>query len=65
VRKVADVMTREVIVATPDTPLRDIAALLEKNGIKRVSLVRNESWLGSSAVRIWFKRWLARGRRSK
>jgi CBS domain-containing protein len=26
-------MTREVIVATPDTPLRDIAALLEKNGI--------------------------------
>jgi len=31
---VADVMTRDVIVATPDTPLRQIAALLEKNGIK-------------------------------
>jgi len=24
-RKVADVMTREVVVAAPDTPLRDIA----------------------------------------
>jgi len=33
-------MTREVIVATPDTPLRDIAALLEKNGIKRVPILR-------------------------
>src|SRR5262245_46161130 len=28
--KASDVMTRDVIVATPDTPLREIAALLEK-----------------------------------
>jgi CBS domain-containing protein len=37
--KVADVMTRHVITATPDTPLQDIAHLLEKNGIKRVPIV--------------------------
>jgi CBS domain-containing protein len=37
--RVADVMTRDVIVAIPDTALRHIAALLEKNGIKRVPIV--------------------------
>ena len=45
-RKVADVMTRTVVTATPDTPLRDIAALLEKNGIKRVPIVRNRKVVG-------------------
>ena len=45
-RKVADVMTRKVIVATPDTSLRDVAALLEKNGIKRVPIVRNRKLVG-------------------
>jgi CBS domain-containing protein len=44
--RVADVMTREVIVATPDTPLRHIAALLEKNGIKRVPIVSNGKLVG-------------------
>jgi osmotically-inducible protein OsmY len=32
-------MTRDVITATPGTPLRDIAALLEKKRIKRVPIV--------------------------
>jgi CBS domain-containing protein len=45
-RKVADLMTREVVVATPDTPLRDIAAMLEKNGIKRVPIVRDRKLVG-------------------
>jgi CBS domain-containing protein len=45
-RRVADVMTRDVIVATPDTPLRQIAALLEKNGIKRVPIVSNGKLVG-------------------
>src|SRR5215471_4188389 len=45
-RRVADVMTRDVIVATPDTPLRHIAALLEKNGIKRVPIVSNGKLVG-------------------
>ncbi len=37
-RKVADVMTRNVISATPDTSLGDIAAMLERNRIKRVPI---------------------------
>ena len=44
--RVADVMTRDVIVATPDTPLRHFAALLEKNGIKRVPIVSNGKLVG-------------------
>jgi CBS domain-containing protein len=38
-RRVKDVMTRRVITAKPATSLRDIAALLEKNRIKRVPIV--------------------------
>jgi CBS domain-containing protein len=38
-RKVTDVMTRNVITASPDTPLNEIANLLEKHGIKRVPIV--------------------------
>jgi CBS domain-containing protein len=45
-RKVADVMTRAVITATVDTPLREIAALLEKNGIKRVPILNNRKIVG-------------------
>src|SRR5262245_53931442 len=45
-RKVTDVMTRRVITAPPDTPLRDIANLLEKNGIKRVPIVENGKVVG-------------------
>src|SRR6185312_7472357 len=33
-RKITDVMTPEVVTATPDTSLQDIATLLEKSGIK-------------------------------
>ena len=38
-RKVVDVMTRRVVTATPDTPVGDIATLLEKHSIKRVPIV--------------------------
>lgn len=38
-RKIADVMTRDVITASADTSLHEIAALLEKNMIKRVPIV--------------------------
>jgi CBS domain-containing protein len=44
--KVADVMTRDVITVSPDTPLRDIATLLEKNAIKRVPIVENGQLVG-------------------
>jgi CBS domain-containing protein len=44
--KVADVMTREVVVARPDTPLRDVARLLEDNRIKRVPVVEGDLVIG-------------------
>ncbi|MCP1752283.1 CBS domain-containing protein [Bradyrhizobium elkanii] len=37
--KIADIMTRKVVTAAPDTPLHEIAMLLEKHGIKRVPIV--------------------------
>jgi CBS domain-containing protein len=45
-RKVADVMTRNVISADPDTPLSEIATLLEKNSIKRVPITRDGQLFG-------------------
>jgi CBS domain-containing protein len=45
-RKVADVMTRQVVTAAPDTPLSTIANLLEKNAIKRVPIVENGKVVG-------------------
>jgi len=45
-RKVSDVMTPNVITAAPDTPLGDVAALLEKNRIKRVPIVKDGHLLG-------------------
>jgi CBS-domain-containing membrane protein len=45
-RKVADVMTREVISAVPDTPVADIATLLERHRIKRVPIVQNGKIVG-------------------
>lgn len=45
-RTVGDVMTRSVITAPPDTPLGDIAALLEKNAIKRVPIVKDGKLVG-------------------
>src|SRR5262245_39356255 len=45
-RKVADVMTREVITAAPDTPLWDIANLLEKN--RRRAFTASDGWTWSA-----------------
>jgi CBS-domain-containing membrane protein len=45
-RKVADGMTKEVVTATPDTPLHEIAALLEKHSIKRVPIVEKGQLVG-------------------
>lgn len=39
-RKVVDVMTRSVITTGPETTISEIATLLEKNGIKRVPIVK-------------------------
>jgi CBS-domain-containing membrane protein len=45
-RKVGDVMTRDVVTATPETPVAEIAALLEKHAIKRVPIVRDGQLVG-------------------
>jgi CBS-domain-containing membrane protein len=45
-RQVTDVMTRDVITAAPDTPVAEVAALLEKNGIKRVPIVKDNRIVG-------------------
>ena len=45
-RKVADIMIRRVVTATPDTPLGDIATLLEKNSIKRVPIMNDGKIVG-------------------
>jgi CBS-domain-containing membrane protein len=44
--KVSDAMTREVVTASPDTPLHELAALLEKHSIKRVPIVDNGQLVG-------------------
>ena len=41
--KVEDVMTSDVVTAAPETPLHEIAALLEERGIKRVPIVNKDS----------------------
>ena len=45
-RRVADVMTTEVVTAAPDTPLREIANLMEKHGIKRIPIVEDDKVVG-------------------
>jgi hypothetical protein len=45
-KRVSDVMTCEVITAQPETPLREIASLMEKHSIKRVPIVRDELVVG-------------------
>jgi len=45
-RKVIDIMTWPAVTADPDTSLQDIATMLEKNGIKRVPIVKNGRLVG-------------------
>lgn len=45
-RKVEDIMTRDVITVGPDTPLANIATLLEKKRIKRVPVVKDGKLVG-------------------
>ena len=44
--KVSDVMTRDVITATSQTPLHEVATLMEKNAIKRVPILENGQLVG-------------------
>jgi CBS domain-containing protein len=44
--RVADLMTCEVITAAPDTPLNDVAVLLESKRIKRVPILEKGQLIG-------------------
>jgi CBS domain-containing protein len=44
--RAADIMTKAVIVASPDMPLAEIATLLERNRIKRVPIVDHGRLVG-------------------
>jgi len=45
-RKAAEVMTRDVITVAADTPIAEIANLLETKGIKRVPVVQDGALVG-------------------
>lgn len=45
-RKAGDVMTREVVSVTSETPLDEIASLLDKHRIKRVPVVEGDRLVG-------------------
>jgi len=45
-RKVGEVMTRKLITASPDTPINEIALLLEKHAIKRVPILDHGKLVG-------------------
>jgi CBS domain-containing protein len=45
-RKVADIMVRDVVTAAPETPIDEIATLMEKHSIKRVPIVRDGQLVG-------------------
>ena len=45
-RRAEDVMTREVITVTPDTPVGEIAEILERRHIKRVPVVEHGKIVG-------------------
>jgi CBS domain-containing protein len=45
-RKAGDVMSRDVVAVTEDTPLHEIAGLLEKHHIKRVPVTRDGRLIG-------------------
>ncbi len=45
-RKVEDVMTRNPITVTEDTPLEELVRLMEKAGIKRLPVLRDKTLVG-------------------
>jgi CBS domain-containing protein len=45
-RKVSDVMTRDVITASPEMPLHEVASLMEKNAIRRLPILENGQVVG-------------------
>lgn len=45
-RKVAEVMTRDVVAVAPDTPLDEVVALMERRRVKRLPVLEGEKLVG-------------------
>jgi CBS domain-containing protein len=45
-KQARDVMTKEIITVVEDTPVSEIAEILEKNHIKRVPVIRDDALVG-------------------
>lgn len=45
-RKVKDVMTPDTITASEDTPLAELVSLMERNGVKRLPVLRDTKLVG-------------------
>lgn len=45
-RRVSDVMTRDVVTAGADTSLRDLVTLMERHGVKRIPIVKDDVLVG-------------------
>lgn len=45
-RSVQDVMTADPVTVTEDTPLEDIVRIMERKGIKRLPVLRNDELIG-------------------
>jgi CBS domain-containing protein len=45
-RRIADVMTKEVVTAGPDATLRELVELMERHGVKRIPIVRDGALVG-------------------
>jgi CBS domain-containing protein len=45
-RKIGEVMTRDVVSVTPDTPLKEVVELMERHRIKRVPVLDGEVLVG-------------------
>ena len=58
---VGDLMTREIISVTPDTPVPEVASLLAEHRIKRVPVVEADGTLVGLISRADIVAWIAQG----
>jgi len=48
--KVGDIMSRPLVTVSPDTPMIEVARIMEQNSIRRVPVVENEEVVGIVTV---------------
>ena len=45
-RKLEEIMTREVVTVSPDTPVQDVVGIMEQHRIKRIPVMRYDTIIG-------------------